>query len=148
MFGLYEIVFQSTWGFPILEVLHVIGITLWVGSIALLDLRLVGLRKTTPMYKYHLVPWAYWGAVLTILTGLIFVIGNPVYLSNPAFWAKVVLIVAAAIVSYVFHTRFLDTAPPLQEGQAAPPQARFAGAASLVIWLGVLIAARMIPYVD
>lgn len=148
MFGLYSIVFQSTWGFPILEVLHVAGIVLWVGSIVLLDLRLVGLRKTTPMYDYHLVPWAYWGAAVTIITGLLFVIADLSYFANPAFWAKVILIAAATVVSYVFHTRFLRTAASLQEGQSAPPQAQLAGAASLAIWFGVLVAGRLIPYVD
>lgn len=147
MSWLYSTVYQSAWGFPIMEVLHVIGIVLWVGSIVLLDLRLVGVRKTTPMYEYHLVPWAYFGAVLTLGTGVIFVLADLSYLKNPAFLTKIGLVIAASVVSYVFHSRYLKDAPPLQEGEAAPPAARLRGALSLAIWLGVLIAGRMIPYV-
>jgi len=137
----------SVWFFPALEVLHVTGIVLWVGAIALVDLRLLGISKSTPVHPYHLLPSAHIGITITIITGIIFVIGNPNYLSNPAFLTKMGLIMAAVVLSAGLHSRMLRDVEVLKDRMKPPTSAKLLGATSLALWFCVIIAGRYIPYV-
>lgn len=132
---------------PLLEVLHYFGIILWVGSVAVLDFRLIGFHRNLPMHKFHLATGAWVGGALTVGSGLLMFLTYPaLYATNIAFWIKMVLIVAATLTAVVFHTRHVTDSHRWDRGKP-PPDARLAGAASLVLWFGVLIAGRLISYV-
>jgi hypothetical protein len=143
---MFDFVFTNPNVFPWLETLHVFGFSLWVGSIFILDLKLLGLIKRAPYYHYHLVPWAYVGLALTLLTGILFVGGNPDYLQNPALQLKLGLMLIAALFATFFHTRLVDAHIDTSRPTPTPGVAKLAGASSIALWVGVLILARMIPY--
>ncbi len=143
---MFDWVFGTPSAFLWLEVFHVLGFSLWVGSIFILDLKLLGLIKRAPFYRYHLVPWAYLGLGLVLLTGFLFVAGDPYYLENPALQIKLGLVVAAGVFVMVFHQRLVDTQLDAASDAPVPAIAKVAAATSLILWLGVLIMARMIPY--
>jgi hypothetical protein len=143
---MFDFVFDNPNVFPWLETFHVFGFSLWVGSIFILDLKLLGLIKRAPYYHYHLVPWAYVGLGLALVTGVLFIAGNTDYLQNPALQRKLALILVAAVLATFFHTRLVDAHIDTTRDAPMPMVAKLAGGSSIVLWIGVLVLARMIPY--
>ncbi len=81
---------NSTWGWPAVETLHFMGLSLLIGTVGLFDLRMMGLARGIPMSALHkLVPWGVAGYALNVMTGVMFVTSAPdQYLFNPAFQTK------------------------------------------------------------
>jgi hypothetical protein len=131
----------SRWTYPLVNAGHVLGIALLIGAVAPLDLRLIGLWRHIPLASVAAVvrPVAATGLVLALATGaLLFATGATEYAAMQLFWFKLAL-VAAALVNVAFHGGpGILTAPPLQQ--------RLAGAASLGLWIGVLLCGRMLGY--
>jgi hypothetical protein len=143
---MFDFVFSNPSVFPWLETIHVFGFSLWIGSIFILDLKFLGLIKRAPYYHYHLVPWAYVGLGLSLISGILFVGGNPAYLQNPALQIKIGLIFIAALVATIFHSRIVDAHLDTTADSPTPMVAKLAGGTSILLWIGVVIFARMIPY--
>ncbi|MGE0874714.1 MAG: hypothetical protein AB7O31_08600, partial [Burkholderiales bacterium] len=104
--ALGEAMRKSLWLFPTVETLHIIGLALLVGSIAVLDLRLLGLSRSIPVRRLaaHVLPWALGSFVLIVPTGLaMFVAHAGDYISNSTFVLKICLIMAAGANAAVFH---------------------------------------------
>jgi hypothetical protein len=136
----------ETWWFPLLESLHVVAITLVVGSILMVDLRLLGLAarsySVTSMSK-ELVPWTWGAFVVSVITGFgLFMTRATHYMGNPAFQIKLLLLVLAGINMAALH--YIGLREVAQWDQAAKPPlwAKAAGAISLLTWVGVLLAGR------
>lgn len=128
------------------EILHYIGIALWLGAVAMLDLRLIGLSKQVPVKAFHLSAAAYAGLALTLMTGLVFFAGSAgAYLGNPLFIIKMIFLVAAVLLSLFVHQRYVAQAVSWPEGYT-PMNARLAAGASLLLWIGVLFSGRLITY--
>ena len=74
---LADLVVAWSWFWPILEMLHFIGLALLVGIIGLYDFRLLGVAKSVPLNALNrLIPWALVGFAITATTGFVFVVGN------------------------------------------------------------------------
>jgi hypothetical protein len=65
---------------------------------------------------------------------------------NPAFRLKLALIAAAALNAALFHRRVFRTVDGWDRDAATPPAARLAGAASLILWRGVIVCGRLLAY--
>ena len=124
--------------------------TFVVGSILMVDLRLLGLAaKHHPVSRIvkEIVPWTYGACVLSVIAGLgLFITRAGHYAANPAFQIKMALLVLAGINMAVFHlvtsrgiARWDDTA-------ATTTGARFAGGCSLLLWVGVMLSGRWIGH--
>jgi len=143
------------WAWPICEMIHFIGMALLIGSIGLLDFRILGLGKGLPIARLEaLVPLGIAGFVANIVTGTIFVLANPsggpvAYLTNFAFQIKMTLILLAGINAIAFYvagvSRQLATLGPDDD---APVNAKTIAALSLVLWISVIIFGRLIMYND
>jgi hypothetical protein len=131
----------SRWTYPLVNAGHVLGISLLIGAVAPLDLRLIGLRRHVPLASVAAVvrPVAATGLVLALATGaLLFATGATEYAATRLFWFKLGLI-ALALVNVGLHGGpGILTAPPLRQ--------RLAGAASLGLWIAVLVCGRMLGY--
>ena len=92
---------HSTSGWPLVESLHFIGLSLLIGTVGLFDLRLLGLAKGIPFSALHrLVPWGITGYGLNVITGFMFVSSVPdQYLYNPVFRTKIALMAVAVSTS-------------------------------------------------
>lgn len=140
---------QSLWLYPIVETLHIVGIALLVGSIAVLDLRLLGLSRAIPVRKLaaHVLPWTLGSFALIVPSGLaMFVAHAGDFLSNPTFVLKICLIFAAGVNAAVFHAGALRTAEAWDVDAAPPAAARIAGALSLALWVSVIACGRFLAY--
>jgi hypothetical protein len=141
---------DSLFAFPLIESAHVIGLTLVVGTIAIVDLRLLGLASTRRSFHRlasDTLKWTWAAFGLTALTGaLMFTTNATVYFHNGYFRAKLVLLVLAAINVLVFEVTARRTIQRWDQASSAPPLARAVAAVSLVIWLGVIVTGRMIGF--
>ncbi len=137
------------WIWPICETLHFIGLSLLVGVIGLLDVRLLGLFKRIPIAALRkLLPYGLLGFVINLITGAIFFVGAPdQYIYNVAFYYKLLFLFVAGVNALLYellHGRRLEA---LTLGDRTPTAFRLAGAVSLFSWFMVLYWGRMLPFI-
>jgi len=130
---------RTDWGWPAMESVHFIGLTLLFGSIAVWDLRLLGMAKRVPVAAFHrLVPFAVLGFTINIASGSTFLMTEPnQYIYNPAFHFKI-LFVALVILKAVRWRAFAD--------EVMSGTVKILATASLVCWAGATIAGRLLAY--
>nr|WP_267955416.1 hypothetical protein [Halomonas ethanolica] len=142
--ALAEWVRLSRWGYAAINALHVLGIALLIGAIVALDLRLLGWRKRLPLHELGrlLQPVAIAGLLLAMVTGALLFLADPSgYAAMPLFVLKLALIALA-----IANALLLNLGPGL--ANATPRRLRVAGLLSLLLWPTVLLAGRMLAFVD
>lgn len=139
---------QSAWGWPTIESVHFIGLTLLFGAIAVWDFRLLGFAKRVPMTEFHrLVPFAVLGFAINAASGSMFLMTEPnQYVYNPAFQFKMLLVALAGVNVLVFYVIVFRRASAGDPGVVAPRIAKLSGAVSLMCWTGVIICGRLITF--
>ncbi|MDP2140920.1 MAG: hypothetical protein Q8L20_08925 [Gammaproteobacteria bacterium] len=141
----------ATWWFPLMESIHVVSITLMLGAILMLDLRLLGLAAnsyTVSAMSKELVPWSAGAFVMACVTGVaMFITRASAHVLNPAFQIKMLLILLAGINIVLFHFWILRTTPPWDSSSNTPTTARMMAGASLFLWCGVMLAGRWVGHV-
>ena len=141
--ALAALIRNSTWAFAALEVVHLLGLTLLLGSIAVLDLRLLGggLRdQTVTEIALDTSPWTMIGLGMVTVTGIVMAVAeaNRLYESGP-FFIKMVLFVLAVILTFTFHRGLTKSEP-------SAGAALRGGIVSLLLWFGVGFAGRAIAF--
>nr|WP_300999494.1 hypothetical protein [Halomonas sp.] len=142
--ALAEWVRLSRWGYAAINTLHVLGIGLLIGAIIALDLRLLGWHKRLPLSELGrlLQPVAVVGLLLAMASGALLFLADPSgYAAMPLFLLKMTLI-ALAIVNALL----LNLGPGL--ANATPRRLLVAATLSLLSWPAVLLAGRMLAFVD
>jgi hypothetical protein len=137
---------RSGTAYLLVNAAHILGIALLLGAILPLDLRLAGLAGRAPLAAIapFLIRAAASGLALAVLTGLwLFTVKPGEYLGNPAFLAKLGLILLA-LGNIALQHRGLGA---VTAGAEPGPRTRVLAALSGAIWLGVLVAGRWIGFV-
>jgi hypothetical protein len=140
---------QWLWLYPIVEIVHITGIALLVGSIALFDLRVLGLSPALAVRRLarHLLPWSLAGFGIVAASGaLMFTAHATEFWSNPAFAVKLTLIGLAGLNALVFHVGPYARVDDWDTGTAAPAPAKTAAALSIALWIGVISCGRLLAY--
>ena len=144
-----DFVASSSWAFPTVETVHVIAICTVFGTVAMMDMRLLGLvskqSRVTELSRDNLT-WTWGAFLLAAITGTILWMSKThIYMKEPWFFAKMILIGVAGINMAVFHVITWRT---IGQWDAGPPPkaARIAGFTSLALWLVVVFCARMIGF--
>lgn len=142
-------VLEWSWTWVILECLHFVGLSLLLGSLLVIDLRLVGFFKRIPLLATHqLLPWVFVGFGINLTSGVLFFFGDPGrYTINIGFQIKFALIALAGLNALWFYIAIDKQMHDWDQHGATPGLAKIIGGASLVIWFSVLIFGRLIPYV-
>ncbi len=135
------------WVWPAAESLHFIGLSLLMGVILMIDLRMLGVMKMVSVNALdRLIPWGVLGFGVNVLTGMLFFVAAPEqYTQNIAFFWKVALIVLAGFNGLYFTV--YDTAWALPPGSEAPPLSKVMAASALVLWIGVMYYGSMLPFI-
>jgi hypothetical protein len=147
--GLAVAMRQWTWLYPIVEILHIVGFVVLVGSAFMFDLRLLGLSSRLSVHGMarHLLRWARASLVLVVPTGLMMFTAHATeFAGNPAFRLKLALIAAAFLNASVFHRWPFRSVGEWDAEAPTPPPARVAGVLSLVLWIGVISCGRLLAY--
>lgn len=142
---------ESEWMFPTLETVHVIALTLVIGSIAMLDLRLLGVSnrdRGVIELAADTLPWT-WGAfiVAAISGSLMFMSAATTYYDNVPFRIKLVLLALAGINMAIFHTTAYRDVHDWSHRLPTPRAAKIAASLSLMFWISVVVAGRWIGFV-
>ena len=140
---------QSTWMVPTIETVHVIALSIVLGSIVVVDLRLVGVaskdRSVTALTKDFL-PWTWAAFALAAATGtLLFTSRAADYMKIEAFPAKFVFMGIAGLNMIYFHFATQKSIGQWDTGEPVRA-AKIAGAVSLVMWALVVICARQVGF--
>ena len=141
---------ESDNAFSVIESVHVLSITLLVGTISILDLRMLGLvLREIPVTRIarSVLPltWAGFGMMLTSGFLLFWAEAAKNYL-NPAFRVKIVLLFFVGLNPLIFHTTVYRRVTEWELDHRSPWRARAAACASLLLWGGVIVAGRAIAY--
>ena len=141
---------ESLWMYPIVEVVHIVGFVILVGSVLMFDLRVLGLSKQISVRSLsrHLLPWSWGALALIVPTGfLMFSAHAGDFLGNRAFQLKMALLMAAGINTIVFHTIPYARVAEWDLGVRAPLSAQACVAASIAIWLAIIACGRFLAYI-
>jgi hypothetical protein len=141
---------ESTLLYPIIETTHVLTLCLFLGMIALLDLRLLGVGlRGIPVSETagRLLPLAFAGFLLMALSGAMLFYSGPVRASaNIFFQVKMIMIALAGVNALLFHFTIYRRVADWDNDPVPPVRARLAGFFSLLLWCGVVICGRMQAY--
>jgi hypothetical protein len=139
---------QVAWLWPTCETIHFAGLALLLGVAGMFDLRLLGFMKRVPISVVkEFMPLALAGFAVNLMTGAIFIISEPAqYFGNPTWWLKVTFLIIAGLNAMIFETAYGRRAAALPVGVDTPMALKVIAGVSLVSWLGVLWAGRMLPF--
>lgn len=151
--GLGRAMREWLWLYPTVEIVHIVGIGLLFGSIAVLDLRLLGVSRhlSARTLARHVLPWSAASFLLIVPSGfLMFSAHASEFIQSPVFVIKMGLILAAGLNAALFHTITFRTVDVWDSEEMRklppPPSARLAGALSLVLWIAVIACGRLLAY--
>ena len=143
------------WVWPLCETLHFFGMSVLIGTVGAVDLRVLGVAKGIPISLLDkFIPLGVIAFFVNMITGFICIAGNPVggpmeYLTNLSLQLKMLLVLIAGINLLVFYAtgihRSLETVPA--DGNA-PGRAKASAAVSLASWILVIVMGRFIMYND
>jgi len=143
---------ESTWLFPTIESIHVLSLVLVVGSIMVVDLRLLNIASRQRSVKEltdEILPWTWTAFVCALITGSLLFSSSAVrYTGIWQFKAKMCMLVLAAINMGIFHLGAFRSVAQWDRAPSQPPlAAQLAGGISLSIWVIIVALGRWIGFV-
>ena len=141
---------KTAWAFTTVEVVHVFAVAMVLGTITIVDLRLLGLASTKRPFaelSRRLLPFTWAAFVVAVIAGLLLFISRATeYFVNPVFWIKMALIVLAGINMMIFEFITVRDVQKWNVNTTPPPPARLAGGISIACWVLVLFFGRLIAF--
>lgn len=137
--------------FPWFESVHVLSIAAVVGTIAVVDLRLLNLTfRERPVSELmsQVLPFTRWAFIVAAITGIaMFAAQATAYMDKSPFVVKLLLLLIAAMNIGVFHFITARDIHTWDVGPTLPARVKFAGAMSLALWLVIVTCGRWIGFV-
>ena len=147
--SLGQLMRDTVWLFPTAEILHFMGLSLLIGSLLVVDCRLLGVVRGFPVaavYKFLRLSLA--GFSINLVTGIMFFFSDPFrYYPNIAFRIKLLFILLAGLNALYFALAVRANSVQTEGGEAGT-DIKTVSTLSLLFWLGVIILGRFIPYVE
>jgi hypothetical protein len=148
--GLATTIRDSLYLFPLIESVHVLGLTMVFGTIVIIDLRLLGLasvRRPFSAVASDVLRWTWLAFAVTVTTGvLMFITGAGGYYQNPYFRVKMALLAASGLNMLTFELTARRTLAKWDTDAAAPAMGKAVAALSLVVWIGVIFMGRWVGF--
>ena len=141
---------ESHYLFLVVLAVHVLTLTLFVGTAVMIDLRLMGVtmqRVPASEVVARLLPWTAVGFLLMIASGALLFYAAPLLrYQNLFFRLKMAALMLAVVNAWVFHKTVYRSVAEWDLDPVPPRRARVTGGVSLVLWAVIITAGRMIPY--
>jgi hypothetical protein len=139
---------DAFWVIPTVQTVHIVSIAIVMTSMAMLDLRLVGVagrRQSLTEMAHRFLPWVWIALLVLLCSGTILIIGEPGReLQNIMFWIKMSSIAAAVVLTLIFQQVLRHNKGYWERHRVA---AALLGSVSLLLWVTVIAAGRWIAYV-
>jgi hypothetical protein len=127
------------------QIVHLIGLTLLIGTVMMVDLSLLGFgmrRHPVARVAGELAPWTAAGLAILLVTGLLNLSSEAQRCYDSSFfWIKMGLFIAALVFYFTVHRRVAFAEPPVSTGKAG-----MVGCISLALWFGTALAAKFIGF--
>ena len=141
---------HNAWAIPAIQSVHIVGIALVMGSVLMIDLRILGwawtdqtLRQTTNRFG----PWLTGSLWLLLVTGLLMVIGEPVReLVTFSFWLKMALVAAGTVVAVAFQRALRRHDEQWAGTVVRRPSIKVMAVVTFLVWTCVIVLGRLIAY--
>lgn len=137
---------QNAWFIPAVQSVHIVAIAMLVGSVLMINLRLlkvIGTDQTLQQTANRFGPWLTTALCVLLASGGLLVVGEPVReLVTVSFWLKMFLVAMGAVIAAMFRVRLNKYGETLADSSAA----RFWAVFTLLIWIGVIFLGRLIAY--
>jgi uncharacterized membrane protein len=136
---------RNAWTAGATEVIHYFSMFVLVGSIAIVDLRVLGVAArslSASLLAERLFPWVWGALALNILSGFVMFAGDAVsYISNSIFHAKMTVVLLAVVfgIAVQLGVKKWEQLPGI------PAWARLVALVSLLLWVGAIIAGVEVP---
>jgi hypothetical protein len=141
---------ESTWMFPTIETLHVLAITLVVGTIMIVDFRLINVasrKRPVSELMREVLPWTWVAFVFAVITGsMLFSSAAVKYSHNGPFVTKMILLLVAGLNMAVFHLGSYRKVAIWDRDVMTPTGARVAAGISLALWVTIVAMGRWIGF--
>jgi hypothetical protein len=140
---------EAMWAYPAVEAVHILALAIVVGSIVIVDLRLLGLSREISVSRLsrHALPFTIGAFVVAMFTGiLMFTAHAEDFLTNRVFAIKMGLILLAGVNAAVLHSGPWRTIAQWDTGALPPASVRFQAALSIAIWISVIACGRLLAY--
>lgn len=144
-----RVVADTNWGFPILEIVHLSGLTVVFGGVVCVDFRLLGFRSefSVRCVERYILRFVWCGfAVAALSGGWLFVYEATILIEDPAFLIKMALLPLAGLNALFMHAIALRGAEEWDRESPTPPTVKLSAAVSLSLWLAILACGRLIAY--
>jgi uncharacterized membrane protein len=137
----------ARWAWATCQTLHFMGLSLLMGVVFLVDLRMIGIVKNVSFAALHrLLPWGMLGFALNLFTGMCYFIAAPEqYTKNVTFYWKIALLMIAG-ANAVYFTVF-EAPWALKARDEAPLRVKLIAASAVVLWAGVMFCGLMLPFI-
>ena len=137
---------------PIVQTLHIVGISVVMASIVMVDLRFLGVavpsQNLSEMIS-RLMPWTWWALPVNAVTGLLFIVARPFrYFYNPVFGMKFSFLLPAVALAFIVYRLNRKETGYWEQTLSRRVSGRVIAACSLLLWIGVVMAGRWIAYSD
>jgi hypothetical protein len=139
----------SIWMYPAFETGHYIGLSLLVGGIMLIDLRVLGVARSLPLRSMiGLLPWVWIGFAINLATGsLLFIYGATNFGTNLAFGLKMTFMVLAGLNALAFQVATTRARYDWVGADRPPPAVKVFATLSFALWLCVVTTGRWMAYI-
>ena len=151
--GLGQAMRQWLWLYPSVETVHIVGIGLLFGSIAILDLRLLGFSRNIGVKALarHVLPWTAASFILIVPSGLLMFTAHATeFIQSPVFALKMGLILTAGLNAALFHAIVFPSVEVWDSEEMRklppPPSVRISALVSILIWISVIACGRLLAY--
>jgi uncharacterized membrane protein SirB2 len=138
---------QAVWVVPTVQTVHILAIAVVASSALMLDLRLIGVfwgNRPLETVKARFLPLIWWPLLLLLATGIIMITAEPARsLKNPAFQLKMLLLIAALVVTWLFQ--FLHRHSGASDDGPRAAMVTLA-IVSIALWSSIIFAGRWIAY--
>ena len=135
---------ESPLTFPVFECIHILGFAFSVGTIAMVDFRLLDLwmtRQTPSQVARDVAPWTLFGLVAVLLAGSMLFLSDPdMYYTNRSFNFKMVALALAIVFNYTIHRKAALS-------DASGSRAKLVACVSLALWVAVIAGGLFIAFV-
>ena len=137
---------DTPWAWTSAETIHFVGLTLLVGVLLLINMRMLGFMKQVPFEALdRLLPWAMLGFAINTMTGMLFFAASAnSYVGNPAFYWKLVFVLLGG-VNVLYFT--FDRTWAQEPGREAPALSKLAAMSAMCLWVGVMYWGSMLPFI-
>jgi len=141
---------DSLWAYPIVLSTHAVGMSIVVGTVVMIDLRLLGYAGDAPLDSFKSIFAVTWlGVVLNFLSGVALFTSDPEkFFYHPVFWIKIGLMITGVFSVYLLWREILMNEGNTQGNFEPSSKIKILACFSLLLWFSVIVAGRLIAYVE